>query len=353
MLDSFTVGNFPWRMGARIVRTRVVTRLVATLLLAGFVTVATSAQQRQAPNVDIPPPPPEPVTEPPPPVEEPPPTVELSANLVTIAVVARGANGELVTDLTAADFAVYEDGKAQEVDQFFRQGEVPPLRLALLFDSSLSVRTRLDFEKRAASRFFSQAFRAGDQAALYSVASSWTLLQPLTGSVGALVDATDHIEAGGTTSLYGAIIAASHYLGESDGRRILVLLTDGYDNAAKETLTQTLEVAQRHDIIMYGISPAGTGDSKSQVAKLGSAALNQLCEQTGGRAFFPAIEMSPEAEVQSLDSIYERIIAELQAQYVLIYYSNDPAKDGRFRKLKVDVRRPGVSVSARKGYYAR
>ncbi len=334
-------------------RTRVVTRLVATLLLAGFVTVATSAQQRQAPNVDIPPPPPEPVTEPPPPVEEPPPTVELSANLVTIAVVARGANGELVTDLTAADFAVYEDGKAQEVDQFFRQGEVPPLRLALLFDSSLSVRTRLDFEKRAASRFFSQAFRAGDQAALYTVASSWTLLQPLTGSVGALVDATDHIEAGGTTSLYGAIIAASLYLGETDGRRILVLLTDGYDNAAKETLAQTLEVAQRHDIIMYGISPAGTGDSKSQVAKLGSAALNQLCEQTGGRAFFPAIEMSPEAEVQSLDSIYERVIAELQAQYVLIYYSNDPAKDGRFRKLKVDVRRPGVSVSARKGYYAR
>lgn len=333
-------------------RSILLTRCLATILLAGFVTIATASPQRQAPAVQIPPPPAEPVTEPPP-VEEPPQTVELTANLVTIAVVARSANGELVTDLTAADFVVYEDGRAQDVDQFFRQGEVPPLRLALMFDASLSVRTRLDFEKRAASRFFSQAFRAGDQAALYSVASTWTLLQPLTGSVGSLVDATEHIEAGGTTTLYGAIIAASGYLGESDGRRILVLLTDGYDNAAKETLAQTLEVAQRKDIIMYGISPAGTGDSKSQVAKLGSAALNQLCEQTGGRAFFPAIEMSPEAEVQSLDRIYERIIAELKAQYVLTYYSNEPAHDGRFRTLRVEVRRPGVSVSARKGYYAR
>ncbi|MCC6745462.1 MAG: VWA domain-containing protein [Acidobacteria bacterium] len=266
---------------------------------------------------------------------------------------ARSSSGDLVTDLSATDFAVFEDGKAQQVDQFFRQGDVPPLRLALLFDASLSVRTRLDFEKRAAKRFFSQAFRAGDQAALYTVASKWTLMQPLTGSVGSLVDATDHIEAGGTTSLYGAVIAASQYLGESDGRRVLVLLTDGYDNAARETLAATLEAAQRSDIVIYGISPAGTGDSKSQVAKLGSAALNQLCEQTGGRAFFPAIEMTPEAEVQSLDRIYQRIIAELQAQYVLTYYSNDTAKDGRFRPLRVDVRRPGVTVSSRKGYYAR
>lgn len=333
-------------------RSRREIRILATVLLACFVSITAAAQQRQAPNVELPPPPQEPVTEPPP-VEEPPQTVELSSNLVTIAVVARSANGDLVTDLSASDFAVYEDGKAQEVDQFFRQGEAPSLRLALLFDASLSVRTRLEFEKRAAKQFFSQAFRAGDQAALYSVASQWTLLQPLTGSVGSLVDATDHIEAGGTTSLYGAVIAASQYLGTSDGRRVLVLLTDGYDNAARETLAHTLESAQRHDIIIYGISPAGTGDSKSQVAKLGSAALNQMCEQTGGRAFFPPIEMTPESEVQSLDRIYKRIIAELQAQYVLTYYSNEPAADGRFRSLRVDVRRPGVTVSSRKGYYAR
>lgn len=327
-------------------------RFVTALLLAGLVSVTVVAQQRQSPHVEIPPPPQEPVTEPPP-VEEPPQTVELSANLVTIAVVARTVNGDLVSDLSASDFAVYEDGKAQEVDQFYKQGDVPPLRLALLFDASLSVRTRLDFEKRAASRFFSQAFRPGDQAALYSVASTWTLMQPLTGSVGSLVDATDHIEAGGTTSLYGAVISASQYLGESEGRRVVVLLTDGYDNAARETLAGTLESAQRNDIVIYGISPSGTGDSKSQVAKLGSAALDKLCEQTGGRAFFPPIEMTPEAEVQSLDRIYQRIIAELQAQYILTYYSNEPAKDGRFRSLRVAVRRPGVSVSARKGYYAK
>jgi len=333
-------------------RTPVRMRGAAAALLACLVASSSGARQRMPPVIEPPPPPPEPVTEPLP-EPEPDQSVELSANLVTVAVVARSANGDLVTDLDSTDFVVYEDGKPQDVDRFIRQGEAPPLRLALLFDASLSVRSRLDFEKRAAARFFSIAFRAGDQAALYSVASMWRLEQQLTGSVGALVDATARIEAGGTTSLYGAILAASRYLGETEGRRIIVLLSDGYDNAARETLAQTLEVAQRNDVIMYGISPAGTGDSKSQVAKLGAAALQQLCDQTGGRAFFPPIEMDPANESVTLDRIYARIVAELQAQYILTYYSNDPSRDGRFRALKVDVRRPGVTVSARKGYYAK
>src|SRR5262249_12895074 len=157
--------------------------------------------------------------EPPPPPEPPDEgdqSVQLSANLVPITVLVRDGSGAIVTDLAATDFTITEDGKRQDVDKFYHQGEVP-LRLALLFDASISIKNRLDFEKRAASRFFSEVLRPGDQAALFSISTEWRLEQPLTGSAGALVDATDRLTASGITSLYNAIDGASKNLGAVEG----------------------------------------------------------------------------------------------------------------------------------------
>lgn len=279
--------------------------------------------------------------------------VELSANLVTVTVVVRDNAGTLVTDLTPAEFAIYEEGKRQEVDQFYRQGEVP-LRLALLFDASLSVKERLDFEKRASARFFTAVLRPGDQAALVSVSTEWKVEQPLTGSAGALVDATSRLGAEGITSLYSAVQGASKYLGEAQGRRVLLLLTDGYDTKGRETLKDTLEVAQRNDMVVYGVSPSGAGDDATAAGRIGAEALRRLSEETGGRAFYPPLVAKPAEEAALLDRIYTRIVEELHGQYVLTYYSNAPAVDaGRFRALRVEVARPGVTATARKGYYAK
>jgi Ca-activated chloride channel homolog len=279
--------------------------------------------------------------------------VELSANLVTVTVVVRDASGALVTDLTPSDFAIYEEGKRQDVDRFYRQGEVP-LRLALLFDASLSVKERLDFEKRAASRFVTSVIRPGDQVALVSVATEWRIEQALTGSAGALVDATNRLEAGGITSLYAAIQGTSKYLGEVQGRHVMLVLSDGYDTKGRETLKDTLEVAQRNDIVIYGISPAGAGDDATAAGRIGAEALRQLCEDTGGRAFYPPFQAKPAEELETLNRIYTRIVEELHGQYVLTYYSNAPAVEGgRFRSLRVEVSRPGVTATARKGYYAK
>jgi Ca-activated chloride channel family protein len=326
------------------VRDRILRRLArATAVLVVTAALAGAGARAQQP-VDVPPPP-----EPP---DEGDQSVELSANLVTVTVVVRDSTGALVTDLTPGDFVIYEEGKRQDVDKFYRQGEVP-LRLALLFDASISVKDRIDFERRAAARFFTSVLRPGDQAALVSISTEWRIEQPLTGSAGALVDATTHLVASGITSLYGAIQGASKSIGESEGRHVLVVLSDGYETKKPESFAETLETAQRNDVVIYCISPAGAGDDQSPAGKIGADTLKRFADDTGGRAFFPPIEEKLSHETATLDAIYKRIIEELQAQYVITYYSSTPSEDKRFRTIRVDVKRPGVTVSARKGYYAK
>jgi Ca-activated chloride channel family protein len=305
---------------------------------------------RVEPSQGVPPPPPEPGARPAPKAQEND-EVRLDANLVTVTLVVRDAAGALVTDLGPKDFAVYEEGASQDVGGFYRTDEVP-LRLALLFDASISVKDRLDFEKRAASRFFADVLGPRDQAALYSVSTDWKLEQGLTASADALGAALRRLNADGITSLFGAIDGASRYLGGVDGRRVVLLLSDGYDTAGETTLDASLEIAQRSDIVIFAISPAGTGGEVTPAARIGEASLRRLAEQTGGVAFFPPVERDNARETASLDEIYRRVAAELRAQYVLTFYSSAP-RDGRFHALRVDVKRPGLSVTARKGYYAK
>jgi Ca-activated chloride channel homolog len=276
--------------------------------------------------------------------------LELSANLVTITVVVRDASGSLVTDLGPADFTVFEENKRQEIDQVLREGEVP-LRLAFLFDASKSVRDRLDYSKRAASGFFTAAIKPGDQFSLYSVATDVRVEQPLTGSVGTLVDKLARIDAEGMTAFHDSIRQASGDLRSVDGRRVILALTDGYDTNSKASFAAALEAAQRADVVVYAISPAGAGDALNSHAKLGLENLRRLCTDTGGVAFFPPIEFKRWQEEQTLNIIYKRITEELRAQMVITYYStSDPQADG-FHDLRVQVNRPGLTVSARKGFY--
>jgi Ca-activated chloride channel family protein len=278
--------------------------------------------------------------------------VQLSSNLVTVTVVVRDASGNLVTDLTADAFSVFEDGAPQQVDQLYRQGEVP-LRLAFLFDVSLSVKFRIDFERRAAAKFFADALKRGDRAALFSVATEWRLEQELTESPDTLVNAMQKLEVGGITSLYGAITEAARYLDAVEGRRVVVVLSDGYDTAQEQTLEETLASVHRADAVVYAISPVGVGADVSTAGRIGAAALRQLSAETGGRAFFPPVKAKREEEAADLDAIYRTIVDEIRSEYVLTYYSTKPGSGGEFRTLRVEVRRPGLSVSTRKGYFAR
>ncbi len=304
----------------------------------------------QSPTTPSPSPAPQeqPVQPAPPP---PPDDVELAANLVTLTVVVRDESGRLVTNLIPADFVIYEDNTPREVDRFYRQGEVP-LRLVMLFDTSVSVRDRIDFEKRAASRFFTRALRPGDQAALFSFSSKVRKVASLTDSAEVLARATETLRISGITALFGAIEGAAKYLEDEHGRRVIVLLSDGFDTVKPEAFASALTRAQMADVMVYAISPAGSDDDPRPNARVGAATLRRLADETGGVAFFPPVRTKQTEEAADLDEIFTRIIDELRGQYVFTYYSGAPRDDGRLRALRVEVKRPGLTATSRRGYYA-
>jgi Ca-activated chloride channel homolog len=317
------------------------------VLLAVFIV---GAQEPQAPAP--PPPAPLPASQAPLPAPHPDKDIEISSNLVTVTVAVRDTAGALVTDLKPEDFALYEDGVEQEIEGFYREREVP-LRLALLFDASISVAKRLDFERRAANKFFSSVLRAGDQAALFSISTDWKLEQGLTASPASLGQAASRLKADGITSLFDAIVGSAKYLSGADGRRVIVLLSDGNDTGSSSKPEEALASAQLVDAIVYAICSTPEAPASRPLDRQGQQTLLAFCRHTGGSAFIPPAGLDGARETAELDAAYAKLVEELRSQYILTYYSTRPANDGTYRKLRVQARRPGLTVASRSGYYAR
>ncbi len=277
--------------------------------------------------------------------------IKLSANLITAITSVTDPSGNQVNDLTQQDFIVYEDNAPQEIAGFYREGQLP-LRLIFLFDASSSIRHRFDFEQRAAAQFFRQVMRPGDQAALMSVSTEPKLEMQFTSDVDKLVAALAAIKPEGATALYTSMTDAAKYIRPSEGRHVMVVLSDGTDTMSAATLAQALTEVQKSDAVIYSVHSTGIAPSANVQDLAGEFVLKAMSEDTGGRAFFPPIYDDPKKEVRDLDEIYRRIVAEVRAQYVLTYYSKggDARKDG-FKSIRVEVKRPGLQVRARRGYY--
>jgi Ca-activated chloride channel family protein len=276
--------------------------------------------------------------------------ITLSADLVTAITSVTDGAGNQVNDLTIKDFDIYEDNVLQEIAGLYRESELP-LRLVFLFDASSSIRHRLDFEKRAASQFFRQLMRPSDQAALISVSTDPKVEVQLTNDVDRLVSGLDLLKAEGATSLYNALIEAAKYVRPAEGRHVMVVLSDGTDTASATTLAQALTEVQKSDAVIYSVHSTGVAPSANVQDLAGEFVLKAMSEDTGGRAFFPPIQEDQKKEARDLDEIYRRIAAEVRAQYVLTYYSKNEGKAGSFRSIRVQTRRPGLLVRARRGYY--
>jgi Ca-activated chloride channel homolog len=277
--------------------------------------------------------------------------VKLKADLVTVITSVTDSAGNQVNDLTQKDFELYEDETAQDIAGFYREGQIP-LRLIFLFDTSGSIRHRFDFEQRAASLFFRNVMRPGDQAALMSVSSDAKIEMQFSPDVDQLVTGLSQLKAGGATALYDGMISAARYLRPSDGRHVMVVLSDGTDTVSTATLAQALTEAQKSDAIIYGVHSTGVAPSASVQDLAGEFVLKAMCEDTGGRAFFPPVYEDQKKEARDLDEIYKRLAAEVRAQFVLTYYSKSESKSGTFRTIRVEVKRPGLQVRARRGYYS-
>jgi len=275
--------------------------------------------------------------------------IKLSADLVSAITSVTDLAGNQINNLTKDDFVVYEDNKPQDVEGIYKEGQLP-LRLVFLFDTSSSIRSRFDFEQRAAAQFFRNVMRTGDQAAIISVASDPKLETPFTSDVNRLVDTLANMKPQGATALYSAMLQAAKLLRKVDGRHVMVILSDGTDTASGVTLAQALTEVQKSDTVIYTVHSTGIAPSLNLQDLGGEYVLKAMAEDTGGKAFFPPIFEDAKKEIRDLEEIYKRIATEVRAQYVLTYYSNSAAAR-QFRRIRVEVKRQGLQVRTRSGYY--
>lgn len=300
-----------------------------------------------------------PAQQPPPPSGE---TLRVEVDVVNLFCTVKDGKGGLVTNLEASDFEVREDGKKQEVRYFARETD-RPLTLGLLVDTSGSQREVLPIEKDAATQFLRQVLRPSDLALLITLDVNVDLLQDFTSEADALERALARarINAPGNpvnpgpfptpptgTRLFDAIyLASKQKLGPEAGRKALILVSDGMDVGSTVKEQEAIEAAHRAEVMIYviGIADPDFYARVMGVPYTGSGVLKTLAEETGGRAIFPS-------NLEELPKAFDEIAAELRSQYSLGYTPTNRAHDGSFRKVEVKVKRSGLRVQARRGYYA-
>jgi Ca-activated chloride channel family protein len=240
---------------------------------------------------------------------------------------------------------IFEDNKPQTITNFTRETELP-LTIAILIDTSTSIRDRFKFEQESAIDFLYRTLRPKkDKALLITLDSAIELVQDYTDNPEVLSKAIRQVRPGGGTKMFDAVfLACQEKLKAETGRKILILISDGDDNLSLETLNGTLEMAQKSDVTIYTISTNSSGFFGITAPKADKV-LKRLAEDTGGRAFFPF-------KAEDLSESFQDIIAELRSQYSLAYRSSNPARDGSFRSIKIETDRKNLKVKSRKGYYA-
>jgi len=253
-------------------------------------------------------------------------------NRVILWVTVTDKNDGPVLDLAKENFTVLEDGIPQTIRDF--QPEDRPITMAIVLDSSGSMRDSLPDVHQAAAGFV-ETLRPQDKALVIDFDDRVFLIQELTSDQPLLKEAVSSTEALGSTALYDALHAAFRKLRGIEGRKAIVLLSDGDDTASQLAYDRILEEAKAQSVLIYGI---GLGEVRKSVLK-------ELSETTGGRSFFVA-------KANQLADVYRKIADELRRQYYLSYSTTNSKWDGRFIKLEVKSKNPDWSVRARRGYFA-
>lgn len=267
--------------------------------------------------------------------------VRIKTELVTVLVSVTDQKGNLVSNLTKDDFELSENSIPQEIFTVSKEN-TSPLRLVVLFDTSVSVKPKIKFQQQAATKFFKSVLRPVDQASLMSFNHDVVVEKGFTSDVEALSDATRSLKAKGGTALYDAIFLASQQLEKIQGRRVIVIISDGANVISRTTLDNALKMTEQADVVVYGIYTA-TRLEEFGVAS-GDKELEKICEKTGGEVFFPK-------DINDLDESFNRLAAVVRAQYALTFYPSNE-QGGSYRALQVNVKKADLKVKARKGYYA-
>lgn len=317
------------------------------------------------------------------------PKINVETKIVTVFATVRDKHQQIVPNLTKDDFLLDEDGRPQTISYFAREKDLP-LTVGLLVDTSISQRHVLADERSASSTFVDNVLREDmkDQAFVIHFDREVELLQDLTPSrkkleaaLGLLAapqseDASEGGEHhdGGGTMLYDAVyLASDELMKKQQGRKALIVLTDGIDRGSKESLPEAIEAAQRADTVVYSIyfkseepygehgggghghggwghgGPGSGGPhgppQQNRERPDGKKVLERISSETGARLF----EVSKK---QPIDNIYTQIELELRSQYILGYNPDKSQTDADYHKIHLTVKQNDLAVQARDGYYA-
>jgi VWFA-related protein len=272
-------------------------------------------------------------------------TISVAVDMVVLHAIAQDYKGTLVSGLGKDDFRVYEDGVLQQIKHFGH--EDIPVTVGLVIDNSGSMRPKRA-DVIAAALAFAHSSNPQDQMFVvnFNEKVSFGLPDntPFTDQVAQLEGALARITASGETALYDAVAVALEHLKKGNrDKKVLIVISDGGDNASKHNLTQIMAMAGQPDVIIYTI-----GIFDEQDEDRNPRVLKQLAKDTGGEAFLPG-------SLKEVVPICERIAHDIRNQYTIAYVPTNRKRDGTYRVIEVKASTPGrgrLSVRTRAGYYA-
>ena len=285
----------------------------------------------------------------------------VDVKLVDVSVSVRDSEGRLVTGLGQDDFDVFEDGAPQKIAFFARSQDVP-LNLGLIVDFSGSQDPFLKAHHKDLETFLGSVLGPADRAYLLCFGNYLRVVSEFTSSPNELLAGLQAYEKGrrsfpelgpaeareAGTAFYDAIYYSSaEMLAKVEhGRRALIVFSDGEDNSSAHNMMEALETAQSNDVVLYGVRYTEVKNVRlNSRNKYGTSVMSRMAQDTGGADF--------DARKTDMASEFKSIGEQLRSSYELAYHSANPANDGLFRKISVTVKRPGVTVRAKTGYYAR
>ncbi len=276
-----------------------------------------------------------------------PPVFPVGLDVVEVTVTARDEGGRLVSDLRPEDFALREDGREQEMLIFApasrpEEREELALNLGLLFDTSESMRENLRLSQESAIRFLEAIPRARDLLLVFfdrDIRLSRYTSENQQGIFGRILETRGE----GYTALYDAIAVYLSRVAVTPGRKVLIVFTDGDDTASGTSPEEVIRMLRASSVTVYPVAFASPHRPGTIEALRARAFLAGIAQATGGRVFEPRAS-------KELAAIYRSILDELGCQYVIGYKSDNPARDGKFRKIALEVKRSGVKLRYRPGY---
>ncbi len=269
-------------------------------------------------------------------------------DLVNVGVMVMDRQGHFISDLKPEDFTLYEDGRPQQVTHFLRGDsdvDALNLRLGLLLDTSGSMADDIGLARTAAIKFI-KALPEAQDITLVDFDTEVRVARYGLADLPRLIERIRTRRTDGWTALYDAIGIYLDGLHGLDGRKVLVIYTDGGDTRSAQTFTDILDMLKASDVTVYGIG--FLQNQPTSVRNEQKLRLQQITDITGGQTFFPASS-------KSLTGVFEQIVSQVRAQYSLGFVSNNVAQDGTWRKVEVKLSPSHLQtlrVRSRRGYYA-